>query len=81
MTTQHAISKAKHTSRTLRYRLLCLKRSDGACAYYVQIKLDGEQRTGRLSSRDHDQALALYRKIKHGRVTPCTLMDVLEDMQ
>ena len=81
MTTANFTSKSKRLSRTLHYRFLCLRLSNGERAYYVQVRLGKEKSMGQLPRQDRKQAFELYQMIQCGKVTPCTLKDILEDMK
>ena len=49
--------------------------------YYIRITLGQEQCTRKLPCSDISRAREIYELIKGGRVTPCTLGDILEDMK
>ena len=81
MTTVNFIPTTKYRPRILRYRLLCLRRSGEDRVYCIQVKLGKEQCTGQLPCQSREYALELYKMIRRGKVTPCTLKDILEDMK
>ena len=80
MTTLNLTLKPTH-SRTVRYRLLRMKMNDGEWVYNVQVRFGKEQSIGRLPCQDRKRAFELYQIIRRGKVTPCTLDDILEDMK
>ncbi len=80
MTTLNLTLKPTH-SRTVRYRLLHMKMNDGEWVYYVQVRFGKEQSIRRLPCQNRKRAFELYQMIRRGKVTPCTLDDILEDMK
>lgn len=67
-------------SRILHYRLLTLRHGQQT-RYYIQVELNGERCTVLLPCNDRTDADQIFERIRRGKVTPCTLHDVLEDMK
>ena len=66
-------------SLRVRYRLL-RSTAHGASSYYISVCLGAERCTLMLPTQDEQRARALYRLIRDGLVTPCTLPDILSDL-
>lgn len=75
ITKENAIAEQTH----VHYRLLSAPNKDGN--YYIQIILNQEKCTRRLPCTEREKAKEIYEMLKQGRVTPCTLGYILEDMK
>ena len=75
MTKEKPITETAH----VQYRLLRAPGKDGN--YYVQIILQQERCTRHLPCAEREKAKEIYEILKQGRVTPCTLGYILEDMK
>ena len=63
----------------LRYRLLRLCGKENAL-FWVCVEYGSERAMGRLPTNDACSARGLFDRIIKGRVTPCALSDIIEDM-
>ena len=64
----------------IHYRLYRLQSIGSTACYQLQITFRADCKTCSLSVEDEREAKRIYDLIVRGRVTPCCLSDVLEDI-
>ena len=72
-------SKAKPSLREIRYRLYRIT-GTGLNQYQIQVKYRDEKAYATFCAESLQHADQIYRKIVDGKVTPCTLNDVVQDL-
>ncbi len=77
---QAKVKNSSHSSKLLRYQLLCVPHKHGD-AYYIHIRMGKEHCTLPLPTRQREDALVKFDQLVRGTVTPCTLPDILDDMK
>ena len=63
----------------IRYRLLSIQRDD-TTTFFLHVHYQTDTVTLPILAATHEQARDIYARVVRGRVTPCTLSDVLEDL-
>lgn len=66
-----------YETHQLSYRLLKTNRCSTP-EYYISVRLEQEHELAYVGT-DHTLVLSLYDMIVQGKVTPCTLQDIVED--
>ena len=73
------LSSGKRLTR-LRYRLLRLKGKQSS-EYYIYVRLGKETCTCALPMVEKERAVGIFQQIVRAKVTPCTLCDIVEDLE
>ena len=68
-----------HFTPGLHYRLYRLCDTDQQC-YCITVRYLSDRATCTFFARSDSLAREIYRKIVNGKVTPCTLNDVVQDL-
>lgn len=75
-----SLRKKHRENDAIRYRLYRISDEKGRDCYQMQCTFRNEDVTCSINAQDIDHAQAIYSKIVQGRVTPCTILEVLEDL-
>lgn len=64
----------------IHYRLYRISNEKGNTCYQIQCEFRDEDITCTIHAKNIRRAQAIYSKIVQGKVTPCTISEVLEDL-
>ncbi len=74
------LTKLYRKNDVIRYRLYRINDEKGRDCYQIHCEFRNENVTRTIDAQDDDHARAIYSKIVQGRVTPCAISEVLEDL-
>ena len=77
---RHLRTSTKASSDLIQYRLYRVRSLDGSEAFQIQCTFRDENLTCTLNTHDAVLAQEIYARIVRGKVTPCSLRDVLEEL-
>lgn len=75
-----SLRKKYRENDAIRYRLYRISDEKGRDCYQIQCEFRDEDVTCTIHAKDIRRAQAIYSKIVQGKVTPCTISEVLEDL-
>lgn len=78
-TTMPLQKRLRHPKNNIRYRLLRIG-NDQDIEFQICVQYQNERLTLPLPTKEKSKAQEMYHLIAKAKVTPCTLLDVIEDL-
>ena len=78
-TTMPLHKRLRHPQNNIRYRLLRIANNQDI-EFQICVQYQNERLTLPLPTKEKSRAQEMYRLIAKAKVTPCTLLDVIEDL-